>query len=117
MFSATNFCKPSRLLDVRLDELGANRILERVTGDDQEIGGYHAQFDPWSNEVLKILGKASMANALIEPTFRICKAVTPAVAPAAVLHPCPKGYSYARMVVNQVISIPGHDFEVCSRMF
>ncbi|KAI8376808.1 hypothetical protein BD560DRAFT_326302 [Blakeslea trispora] len=50
------FNKPAKLLDAKLETLGANRLLDLGLADDQDTDGYETIFNSWQAALWKALG-------------------------------------------------------------
>ncbi|KAI7900993.1 thiamine diphosphate-binding protein [Cokeromyces recurvatus] len=60
--------KPGKLLDAKLESLGANRLVELGLGDDQDEDGFETGFTAWQPEFWKSLGiKDNLAGEEDEP--------------------------------------------------
>ena len=94
------FCHAGRLLDERLEELGATRLAGRVDVD----GPYREQAAAWTTEVVKLLIEA-------QPTASTDRVVAPAT-PERAGRSDPNQPDGVRIVVNRLLTAPESDKEV-----
>ncbi|MGV0627602.1 diflavin oxidoreductase [Mycolicibacter minnesotensis] len=99
------FCNAGRLLDARLDELGANRLAERTEID----GSYVKPAAAWTADVVKLLAAEHIAprpNTVVTSRPEAPPSQSTASAPDA-QHPFE-----ARIAVNQLLTAPAAGREV-----
>ncbi|KAK9237375.1 hypothetical protein V1525DRAFT_404191 [Lipomyces kononenkoae] len=59
--------KPSKELDLRLEILGAKRLVDLGLGDDQDPDGYQTAYPTWETELWNALGVDGVGDAVDEP--------------------------------------------------
>lgn len=101
------FCNAGRLLDERLEALGAARLTQRVDVD----GPYEQLAATWTTDLVKLLA-ADRANS--EPAAATVAVVTTTDTPAAVVQPSrDRNQRFeATIVMNRLLSTPASDKEV-----
>jgi sulfite reductase alpha subunit-like flavoprotein len=74
------FNRAARRLDIRLEELGGERLIEVGLGDDQAAELYRGELDAWIEKLQpKLFGKAAGERSYLdppEPLFRLSVAVS-----------------------------------------
>ncbi|MGV0748518.1 diflavin oxidoreductase [Mycolicibacter heraklionensis] len=99
------FCNAGRLLDERLEQLGATRLAERVDID----GSYAKPASAWTTDVVKLLAaEHNPAAAGVVVTSRAAHPVDEAPS----TNPDRDHPFEARVVVNRLLTAPGSDKEV-----
>ncbi|RCI05979.1 hypothetical protein CU098_011771 [Rhizopus stolonifer] len=63
---AVYYNRPAKLVDAKLESLGAKRLLDIGLGDDQDEDGYETAFGAWQAEFWKSLG-VNMGDEVEEP--------------------------------------------------
>lgn len=61
--------KPGKLIDAKLDALGAGKLTELGLGDDQDPDGFETGFQAWAPELWKALGVADVEADVEPPKF------------------------------------------------
>jgi len=74
------FNRAARRLDMKLEELGGERLVDVGLGDDQAAELYRGELDPWMETVQpKLFGKAAGGSSFLDPPlplFRLSLAVS-----------------------------------------
>ena len=77
------FNRAARRMDIKLEELGGERLIEVGLGDDQAAELYRGELDSWMEKLLpKLFGKESRERSYLdppEPLFRLSVAVSVAL--------------------------------------
>lgn len=98
------FCNAGRLLDERLEALGATRLMDRVDID----GAYRQIAESWTTDMVKLLVAEGTRIADPAPAVPVRSGARPPRQPVQ----DPVETVEARVVVNKLLSAPGSDKEV-----
>lgn len=99
------FCNAGRLLDARLEQLGATRLIERTEID----GSYSKPAAAWTTDVVKLL---AAEHASPNPSIAVSSAAVHPPEQAAPSTPDRDHPFEARLAVNRLLTAPGSDKEV-----
>eukprot|EP00741_Cyanophora_paradoxa_P003771 tig00000093_g3665.t1 len=115
------FCEAARKFDMRLEELGASRFLERGVGDNQADDGFETGLDVWQTELWDVLRLPSPPEDALPPPacYTVKTGPTtfngkPTLCDAALNHPDYKpiptdpSAQYIRLSYNSLITPPKH---------
>ncbi|RHY19073.1 hypothetical protein DYB32_010288, partial [Aphanomyces invadans] len=99
-----NFNVAAKLLDARLEQLGASRLIPLGLGDEQALCGHETSFRPWIQHLwMKLLGGHGKMTLPIQ--FQIS---APAVDAVSVVRTIP-GFNGFRVVSNALLTPSGYE--------
>ncbi|XP_064607290.1 pyruvate:ferredoxin oxidoreductase-like [Liolophura sinensis] len=101
----------AKAFDKRLEELGAQRILDIGLGDDKDDEKYETAWSDWCPNLWNELGTPPPPQELMPPTYRVEVDTTGSVsAPKDAI--VPSGYKLVPMTKNVVLTPPDYDRDI-----